>query len=98
MASKVVSENSDMYSVAFVCHRQALQLQLQPDDRIGSDKLTFGRLSTATKNAVILVNISDNLAKLRGTKATNVGSVQELNHRLEETLWNQTQPSSPLED
>lgn len=68
-------------------NRQALQLQLQPNDKIGFNKLAFGRQTDKIllRNAIILVNISDNLTKLSWTRTTNLVSVQELKR-----LWNQT--------
>lgn len=88
MKYKAVSENSDLYPALLVAtKRQALQLQLQPNDRIGSSKLPGdSQIKYCCKKSYYLGKCLDNLVKLSWTRATNPASTQELKNRLEKTF------------
>lgn len=88
MKYKAVSENSDLYPALLVAtKRQALQLQLQPNDRIGSNKLPGdSQIKYCCKKSYYLAKCLDNLVKLSWTRATNLASTQELKNRLEKTF------------
>lgn len=60
-------------------------------------QLPRDRSNSAVRNAIILVNISANQAKLSWIIATNLASIQQLKYRLEESLSNRTQPLSSSE-